>query len=105
IQNARLFLELGALVSDLKEETRILNRQGGLGRKRPQKLDDLWLKGASGLPDHGEAAEQVILADEGNREEGPVSGANERTTDSALGGRCQDVRHLDRLLDLCEPSG
>ena len=59
----------------------------------------------SGLPDHGEAAEQVILADEGNREQGPVPSANERATHSALGGRGQDVRHLDRLLHLREPSG
>ena len=70
-----------------------------------EQLDDLRRKRASGLPDHGEAAEQAILADEGNREQGPVSGANERTTHSALGGRCQDVRHLDRLLYLREPSG
>ena len=47
----------------------------------------------------------MILADEGNREQGPAPSANERATHSALGERCQDVRHLDRLLYLREPSG
>jgi hypothetical protein len=40
-----------------------------LGRKRPQKLNDLRRKLPGGLPDHGEAAKQVIVADEWNREQ------------------------------------
>ena len=98
-------LELAALVLDLQEQARVLDRQGGLGGERSQELDDLRRELARGLPDHGEAAEQVILADEGNGEQGPVSGAHERTTHPTLGGCFQDVRHLDRLLYLRESSG
>ena len=57
------------------------------------------------LANHGEATDQVILADERDREQGAVSGPQRGATHSALGGRCQDVRHLDRLLHLREPSG
>ncbi len=98
-------LQLLALVCDLVKQAGILDRQGGLGREGLQDVHDLRRKRARGLPDHREAAEQVTLPDEGHREQGPVSGANERATHSALGGRCQDVRHLDRLLYLREPSG
>src|SRR4029453_6727466 len=95
--------ELVALLFNLAEEASILNSQGGLGCKRPQKLDDLQRKCAGGLPDYSEPAEQVIVADEGNREQGPVSSANERVTHSALGGRCQDCRDPERLLRLPRP--
>src|SRR4029453_4672392 len=96
--------ELVALLFNLAEEASILNSQGGLGCKRPQKLDDLQRKCTGGLPDYSEPADQGIVADGGTRERAPVSSANERVPPSALGGRCQDVRHLDRLLRLREPS-
>jgi hypothetical protein len=77
-----------------------------LCRKRPQKLDHLQGKRPGGLPDHGEAPEQVILADQRNREQGPVAGPHQRAPHPAVGGgRRQDVRQLNTLLDLRELSG
>src|SRR5437870_862911 len=46
----------------------------------------------------------MILADERHREQGPVSGAHERVTHQALSGCFQDIRQLDRLMYLREPS-
>ena len=98
--------ELAALVLDLPEQPRVLDGQGRLGGEGPEEIDDLRRKLPGGLPDHDEAAEQAILADQRNREQGAVSGAaraHSRTRLSAA--RCQDVRHLDRLLRVREPSG
>src|SRR6185369_13991820 len=97
--------ELAALVLDLQEQTGVLNRQGGLGRKRPQKFDDRRRKSPGDLADYGQAAEQVILAHKRHSKQSPISGAHESATHPALGRRCQYVGDLVRLVYLREPPG
>jgi hypothetical protein len=89
---------------DFPEQPRVLNGQGRLSGESSQEINDLWRELSSGLPDHGETADQVIFAEERHREKGPLSGAHERSAHSAFSRRFQNVRHLDRLLYLGEPS-
>src|SRR5262249_41909846 len=96
--------ELPTFLFDLPEEPSVLNGQRGLSRECLQQLDNFGCKRARSVSNHGEPADEVPLANEAACEQGSVSGPHERSTYSALGGRCQYVRDLDRLLHLRETS-
>src|SRR5262249_12494226 len=100
----RQALEFTALLFALAKQARVLNGQcrlGGDGREQPY---DLRRELAGHLPDHGQAADQVIFPKEWNREEPPVAGAQQYVADWALEGRRADVRQLNRLRYLRQAS-
>ena len=66
-------LELAALVCDLPEQAGVLDRQGGLGGERLQDVDDLRRKLAGRLAIEGQAADDLVLAEERHGEERPVA--------------------------------
>src|SRR2546430_17070918 len=61
-------LELGALVRDLPEEPGVLDGQGGLGGEGLQDIHDLWRRLAGRLAIEGQAADDLVLAEQGHRE-------------------------------------
>src|SRR5262249_55191313 len=97
--------ELAALVLDLAEQACVLDREGRLRRERAKKIDGCRLKRPRSLPEDRESAEQTVFAEERHRKKAPVSSTHEYATHSTLGGCRQDVRQLDRLMHLGEPSG
>ena len=78
--------ELAALLLDLQEQARVLDGQGGLGRECPQETRRLPAQTLRGLPDHSEATDQVVLANERDGEQGSVPGADERVANRFLLG-------------------
>src|SRR5207244_10066034 len=66
-------LELGALVSDLPEEPSVLDGQGGLGGEGLQDVHDFRGKLAGRLPVEGQAADDLVLAEQGYGKERPVT--------------------------------
>ena len=58
-------LQLGALVPDLTEETGVLDGEGRLGGERLQDVHDLRRKLAGGFPVEGQAADDLVLAEQG----------------------------------------
>jgi hypothetical protein len=70
-----------------------------LGSKGPQEIDHLRREFACSPSDHGEAADEVILADEGNRQQGSVASAHQSVAHPALGRR---LLGRERLIDNAE---
>ena len=94
-------LQLPTLVRDLPEEAGILDGQGGLGGERLQDVHDLGRELARRLPVEGQAADDLLLAEQRHREERPVPEPDERVSDAALvGAGLGDVGNLDRLAHL-----
>ena len=77
-------LELGALVRDLPEEPGVLDGQGGLGGEGLQDVDYLRGKLTRLLPVEGQTADDLILAEQGHGEEGPVPEPDEGVPDESL---------------------
>src|SRR6266508_2943783 len=63
-------LELLPLVLDLAEEAGVLDGEGGLGGEGPQQLDYLGRELPWGLSQHHKAADNVLLAQDGNGQDG-----------------------------------
>ena len=94
-------LKLGALVRDLPEETGVLDGQGRLGGERLQDIHDLGRKLAGRLPIEGQAADDLVLAEQGYGEERPIAESDERVPEAALvGPGLGDVGDLDGLAHL-----
>src|SRR5215475_10800264 len=77
--------QLPALVLDLVKQPGILDGQRGLRGEGPKELNGLARELAGHLPHHGEATDQVVVAQERNGEQGPVAGPNERAPSVVAG--------------------
>src|SRR6185436_11140759 len=92
-------LDLTALVLDLTEQPCVLNRQGGLSRKRLKQVHDFGFKISRLLPPNGETAHDLLFAEKRDRQERsiPESRKHRPHPGAAVFSLIQDVRHLDRL--------
>jgi hypothetical protein len=68
----------------------------GLGGKGLQQLDDVGGELAGRLPEHGEPADQLILAHEWHREQRSIPGTDQRIAHRDLRLLRPDVGELDR---------
>ena len=93
-------LELAALLLDLAEQPRVLDRQHGLRREGLQEVDGRFREQARLPAAHHERADDAVGAQQRH---------DEQRRDSRLAGRCRwtgdarlvgEVRHLDRLAPL-----
>ena len=66
-------LDLPALVLDLAKQPRVLNRQGGLRRKRLKKIDDFRRKAARLLPLDRQSTQNSLFAEQWNCQNRSVS--------------------------------
>ena len=100
-------LDLPALLLELPEEARVLDGQRRLGGEGPQQLDHLRRELAGRVSVHDEAADEVILAEQGHREHGPRARADEDVAEPAVVGALdRDVRDLGGLVgDRHAPGG
>jgi hypothetical protein len=90
--------QLPALVRDLTEETSVLDGQGGLGGERFQDVHDFRRELAWRLAVEGQAADDLVLAEQGHGEERPVPEPDEGVPDAALvGSGLGNVGDLDGL--------
>jgi hypothetical protein len=91
-------LELAALVLDLPEQPRVLDGQRRLAGEGLEDIDDLRGKFAGRLLGDGEAADEVILTQQRNAQEGPRSRLQQDIAErAAVRPRLGDVGDLDRL--------
>ena len=94
-------LELLALVRDLSEQAGVLDGQRRLRREGLQDVDDLGRELPGRLPVEGQAADDLILAQQRHGEERAVAEPDERVADAALVRvRLGDVGNLEGLTDL-----
>ena len=93
---ARRF-ELPALLRDLAEQPRILDRERRLRGERLQQLDDLRRERPRRLSVDQQAAEQMVLAQQRDREERTISGADEQLLAGALVAVVERIGDLGRL--------
>ena len=80
-------LELPALVLDLAEQPRVLDGQRRLRREGLEQLDHLRRELAGGVPVDGQAAEQLVLAQQRNRQQRPTAQTDEDVANAALVAR------------------
>jgi hypothetical protein len=77
-------LELPALRFKLAEQTRVLDRNGGLRGERLQELDHLGIERSRRLAIHRQAAQQSVVASQRYGEQRTVTEANQKVADPAL---------------------
>src|SRR5262249_8384177 len=85
----RLAASSSRLFSSISRKRRgVLVGRPGPGAERWGSSETSPGKCPRGFPDHGKAAEQLLLTDEGHREQSPISGVHEGATHSAFGWGC-----------------
>jgi hypothetical protein len=81
------FLELLALLRDLAEQARVLDRHRGLGGESLEELDDFRRERTRRLAAYRERADDVIVTQQRDRQHGAVAGLDEEFL-----ARCFDSR-------------